>query len=111
MNRGEIWRANLPGGQGHVQAGLRPVILLQGDQFTAKVPTILVVPLSGQIATNRFPGTLVIQPDQQNGLTTASVALVFQMRVLDQRALISKIGDLDPMTLDQVVATLHTLIT
>lgn len=110
MNRGEVWRADLPTGRGHVQAGVRPVILIQNDSVTARVPTVLVVPLTGAGAAGRYPGTVLVQPDQQNGLTMPSVALVFQIQVLDQRNLLQPLGVVDPTTLDQVVAMLHSLV-
>ena len=39
------------------------------------------MPLTSKLATLRFPATVLIQPDAQNGLSVPSVALVFQMRV------------------------------
>jgi mRNA-degrading endonuclease toxin of MazEF toxin-antitoxin module len=39
-----------------------------------------------------------------------SVALVFQIQVLDQRNLLQPLGVVDPTTLDQVVAMLHSLV-
>lgn len=88
---------------------MRPAIIIQGDSYTAVLPTVLVVPLTGTLATNRFPGTLVIYPDPQNGLTVPSVALVFQTRVLDQRDLLSRMGEVDPATLAQIAALLTAM--
>ncbi len=43
----------------------------------------------------RFPGTLLVQPDPQNGLTMPSVALVFQMSALDRQNCLDPLGELD----------------
>jgi mRNA interferase MazF len=109
MKRGEIWRGRLPPAAGHVQAGERPVILIQHDTYNTQLTTVLVVPLTGTLAASQFPGTLTIQPDSQNGLTIESVALASQARALDKRDLLYRIGELDPTTLDQVGALLVAL--
>lgn len=44
MTRGEVWRVRLPSVPGHTQAGTRPAIILQADQATAALPTVLIVP-------------------------------------------------------------------
>jgi mRNA interferase MazF len=94
---------------GHTQAGIRPAVLLQEDQATASLPTVLIVPFTGTQAALRFPGTVAVQPDGQNGLTVPSVALVFQLTALDQSNCLQRLGLLDPTTLDQIFAELDKL--
>ena len=79
MKEGEIWRVQIPAAPGHAQSGQRPAIIVQELAYNNLLPTTLIVPLTGQLAASRFAGTLVIQPDPQNGLATPSVALVFQI--------------------------------
>jgi mRNA interferase MazF len=110
MRRGEVWRVRFPDPVGHVQAGERPAVLVQRDHVTPRLPTLLVVPFTSRTKTLAFPATLLVQPDGGNGLTVPSVALGFQMRAIDKRQLITHLGDLDPVTLDQVVALLDLLI-
>jgi mRNA interferase MazF len=109
MQRGEIWQVRIPFTPGHAQAGERPALLLQADTFTASLPTVLIVPFTGNTSATRFPGTLLVQPDAQNGLTTPSVALVFQVRALDKRDCVRKLGALDSQSLDQILALLDQL--
>ena len=94
MKRGEVWRVRLPSGQGHAQSGERPALILQADQFHASLPTVLVVPFTRTLATQRFPGTLLISPDGANGLTLPSVALVIQTRAIDKQACVQRLGTL-----------------
>jgi len=94
MTRGDLYWVEFPGGAGHAQAGRRPAIIVQGDQAIAKLPTILVIPCTTQQDALRFPGTVLLEPDANNGLRQPSVALVFQLTSLDKRFLGSRIGRL-----------------
>ncbi len=109
MTRREVWRVRLSSVPGHTQAGIRPAVILQEDQATAALPTVLIVPFTGTLAALRFPGTLVIQPDGQNGLQVPSVALVFQLTAIDKTNCLQRLGMLDPATRDQVLAALDRL--
>ena len=85
MRRGEVWQVNIPAAPGHEQTGERPAVILTEDVFIPVMPTVFIVPFTSSQATLRFPGTVFVQPNRQNRLTVPSVALVFQLRALDQR--------------------------
>jgi mRNA interferase MazF len=110
MRQGEIWWVRIPFTGGHEQAGERPALIVQSDAAIAALPTVLVVPFTSVLATLRFPGTLLIQPTPQNGLLVPSVALVFQMRVLDKRYCLRRMGERDMATLSQIWALLDNLL-
>jgi mRNA interferase MazF len=109
MQRGEVWKVTIPFTPGHAQAGERPAVIVQDDRFIVTLPTVLIVPFTGSQSAMRFAGTVLVQPDGQNGLTVPSVALVFQMRALDQRSCLQRLGMLDAATLDQLFAELDKL--
>ena len=109
MRRGEVWRVRLPTGSGHAQAGDRPALVVQHDAFTTSLPTILVVPFTGSMAAARFAGTLRVDPDATNGLTTPSIALAFQLRAVDQRDCLLRLGEVDAATLAAVVDLIQDL--
>ena len=109
MKKGEIWRVAIPASPGHAQAGERPAIIVQDLAFNNSLPTTLIIPLTSKMAASRFAGTVVVQPNQQNGLTAPSVALVFQLRTLDQRQCVKPLGNLDTATLGQIFAVLDQL--
>ncbi|MBL8799698.1 MAG: type II toxin-antitoxin system PemK/MazF family toxin [Planctomycetia bacterium] len=110
MNRGEVWRVRLPFRSGHAQAGDRPAVIVQAEQYGASLTTILTVPFTGQVrAARRFPGTVLVQPDGTNGLTVPSVALVFQLVALDRRDFLMLLGVLDSAALDLVLQELDRL--
>jgi mRNA interferase MazF len=109
MRRGEVWRVRLPRAAGHVQAGERPALVVQQAAVTAALPTVLVVPFTGSLAAARFPGTLRVDPDATNGLTMPSIALVFQLRAVDQPDCVQCLGEVDAATLAAVAALIHDL--
>jgi mRNA interferase MazF len=109
MQRGEVWQTDIPFTPGHVQTGERPAVIVQDDPFITTLPTILIVPFTGSQRATRFPGTVLVRPDGQNGLTVPSVALVFQLRALDKRSFLRRLGVLDAATLDQIFAQLDQL--
>lgn len=109
MKKGEIWRVSIPPAPGHSQSGVRPAIIVQELTFNNSLPTTLIVPLSSKLAARRFAGTLVIQPDQTNGLTVPSVALVFQMRNLDHQYCLKPVGEVDVATMDRIFELLDQL--
>jgi mRNA interferase MazF len=110
MKRGEVWRVRMPAVPGHTQGGERPAIILQDQPFNANLPTVLIVPFTSTIAATRFPGTLLVQPTPQSGLSFPSVALVFQLSALDKRNCLKRLGELDGNDLNQVLALLDRVM-
>jgi len=91
---GEVYLVEIPAMGGHEQAGYRPAIIFQSEQRLEELPTILIIPMTSKTKAVAFPYTLLIKPDQENHLSSPSVALVFQLRAIDQRRLKHKIGNL-----------------
>lgn len=92
MNAGDLYWVEFPTGAGRAQAGRRPAIIVQGSAASSHLPTVLLVPLTTQLDALRFPGTVLVEPDKKNGLLRVSVALVFQLSVLDKRLMRSRLG-------------------
>jgi mRNA interferase MazF len=109
MRKGEIWQVDIPFTPGHAQAGVRPAVVMEDDSYIPALPVLLIVPFTGSQSTARFPGTVLVQADGQNGLTVSSVALVFQMRALDKRYFLHRLGTLDTTTLDEIFEELDRL--
>ena len=98
MARGEIWTVDIPvpaGKPRHEQLGIRPGIVVQADKAVSQLPTTIVIPATSRQEARRFPYTVAIQPSLQNGLERPSVLLVFQIRAIDKRRLIRRLGRLE----------------
>ncbi len=113
MARGDVLRIELPsppGGVGHEQAGRRPAIAVQTDLTSASLPTLMIVPLTGQLSALRFPHTIQVEPSRANGLTQPSVLLVFQLRAIDRQRILGRIGCLEQNYLDQLDAEIRRML-
>lgn len=104
--RGDVYLADLNPSRGSEQAGIRPVIIVQRDTLTRFTTTVIVVPLTSNLRRARIPGTLVI-PSGEGGLVQESVALCYQIVVLDQQRLIQKLGTLSSSYLLSLKAALN----
>ena len=113
MARGDIVYIDFPQsprGTGHEQVGRRPALVVHDDATSATLTVIMVVPFTGNLAAQRFPHTIVVDPSSTNGLTGRSVLLVFQLRAIDRRRIGNAIGCLDPQLMNQVDAEMRCLL-
>jgi len=96
MKRDDVILVELPpplGGAGREQSGRRPAIVASDD--SPGLPTIMVAPLTSQLAALRFPHTLRVEPSADNGLSVPSVILLFQLQVVDKRRVVRVVGKID----------------
>ncbi len=101
LKRSEVWLANLDPTQGSEQAGIRPVIIFQNDIVSLFSTTTIAIPLTTNQRRASLPICLLIEQGD-GGLAQASVALCFQMRVLDKARLIRRLGQLNTETIAQL---------
>lgn len=91
MKPGDVWIVHIPELGTHEQSGVRTAVIVAS--VTKTIMTI--IPCTGNKAALRFPCTLPIAPTRKNGLTSASIALIFHIRAIDTSFLKKKIGELD----------------
>jgi len=88
MERGDVVRVDLPqphGTPGSEQFGERPAVVIQIDAATANLSTVLLVPFTSKQKAMRLHGSVLVQSTPTNGLDVDSVALVSQLRAIDQK--------------------------
>ena len=95
LKRGDVCLASLDPTQGSEQAGVRPVIIFQNNIVSQFSTTVVTIPLTTNLRRADLPICLKINKGN-GGLTQDSVALCFQIRVLDKMRLIRKLGELPP---------------
>lgn len=91
---GEIWYANLGSPDGHIQGGIRPVLIRSNNTFNLFSPIVWIIPISSQI--NKYsPVHVFIERNYENGLKKDSIALIEQMKPIGKYQLISRIGKIN----------------
>ncbi len=93
--RGDIYLADLNPSRGSEQAGIRPVIIVQRNNLERFTRTVVVVPLTSNTRRARIPGTVLIRAGE-GGLAQDSVALCYQIVVIDRQRLQRHLGTLSP---------------
>ena len=101
MRRGEIWWAELGPYRDLEQTGRRPVVVWQSDSLTARLQSVLVVPLTTDLDRARLAGTALISASE-TGLPSDSVALAFQMRAVPRASLKTMVRALSPAELAEL---------
>jgi len=100
MARGDVLLIRLPDSDQREEKGTRPAIAVQTD--TAISPMLMVIPITSSLGAKRFPFTVKLDPSEANGLTLPSIALVFQLRAIDPKRIVRKIGELEAEYLAQI---------
>lgn len=90
--------ADLNPTRGSEQAGIRPVIVFQNNVLSKFTTTVLTIPLTTNLRRAALPSCVKITQGQ-GGLTSDSVALCHQLRVLDKVRLHRKPGALSQETI------------
>ena len=71
------------------------------------MPIVSIVPFTSQLDALRFPYTVRVEPTSENGLTTSSVALVFQSTSVDRVRFRARLGALSPEDMAKIDAVLR----
>ena len=101
VKRGEVWLADLNPVRGSEQAGMRPVLVLQHDTVGKFTTTVIAIPFTTNLRRAALPTCLRVAQGE-GGLTSDSVLLCHQLRVLDKTRLRRKLGAVGRQTLAAV---------
>jgi len=105
VTRGEIWLADLNPTRGSEQAGSRPVLVLQNDAINDFTSTLIAIPFTTNLRRATLPSCVRVAQGE-GGLSSDSVVLCHQLRVLDKSRLYRKLGSVSRQTLDDVESRL-----
>ena len=99
--RGDIYLADLNPSRGSEQAGVRPVILVQRHNLDRFTRTVVVIPVTTNLRRAQIPGTVLIAAGE-GGLNQESVALCYQIVVIDRQRLQRQLGTLSTIYLQRL---------
>ena len=94
--RGMIVMVDLPLGNGSVQGGTRPAVVISNDKGNKFSPVLIVVPLTSRVK-KYMPTHYTIEPSVVNGLTKTSIALAEQIITVGKDMVRNVIGTLEEM--------------
>jgi mRNA interferase MazF len=100
--RGEIYLTALEPTVGHEIRKTRPALVIQNDIGNEFSATTIVAPVSSTVLIPLSPVHVVLAESVQTGLFRPSVALLNQIRTVDRRRLMKRLGTIDRPTMDLV---------
>src|SRR5215475_2238421 len=99
--RGEVYLATFDPTVGSEIQRTRPALILQNDIANRHSPITIVAAITSQFAEPLYPTEVLITPPE-GGLTTPSVVLLNQIRSIDRRRLVRRLGRVSAATMEQV---------
>ncbi|MFB6099940.1 MAG: type II toxin-antitoxin system PemK/MazF family toxin [Candidatus Nanohalobium sp.] len=106
MEKGEISVVKIPKNDGHEQYGTRPAVVLSDTDDDIAI----VIPFTSNTQALKFPNTLKVEPNSENGLDQTSIALIFQTRAIDEKRLQGKIGKLGQDKIQEIDSKLKNIL-
>ena len=99
--RGMIVMVDLPLGNGSVQGGTRPAVVISNNKGNKFSPVLIVVPLTSRVK-KYMPTHHTIEPSMINGLSKTSIALAEQIITVGKDMVRNIIGTLDEIDINFV---------
>lgn len=99
--RGEVWLVSFDPTIGAEIKKTRPALILQNDIANRASPITIVAAITSQFEEHIYPTEVLIKAPEA-GLTVDSVALLNQIRSIDQRRLVRRLGVARPATMMNV---------
>lgn len=101
VKRGDILLMDLKGAVGSEQAGVRPVLVVQNDMGNKYSPCLIVLPITTKKMKRAMPTHVMIKA-YESDLKEDSVVLAEQVKTLDKKRVIQKIGAASEKTMKAV---------
>jgi len=79
----------------------RPALVIQNDIDNRHSPITIVAALTSKVLGERYPTEVVLQPPE-GGLTSPSAVLLNQIRSVDKKRVVQRLGRLKPETMARV---------
>jgi len=99
--RGEIYLVNFDPTIGSEIQKTRPALILQNNISNQYSPITIVAALTSQFDTELYPTEILINPPE-GGLSYPSVVLLNQIRSIDRKRLVKRLGIISDELMEQV---------
>ncbi|MGQ9845259.1 MAG: type II toxin-antitoxin system PemK/MazF family toxin [Caldisericia bacterium] len=101
IKRGDVFLVDLTSSSGSEQSGLRPVLIIQNDIGNQYSPTVIIAAITSKVVEELYPIVIKVN-EKEGGLDKESYVLLNQIRTIDKKRLIKKIGKLKKDTMDKI---------
>lgn len=93
IKRGDLFYYDFGTREGSIQSGVRPVLVVQADDYNRNAPTIIVACLTAVIKKRYLPSHIILGEDF--GLKKPSMVLLEQIQTVNKEHLTDYIGSVD----------------
>ena len=93
IERGDLFYYDFGSREGSIQSGLRPVMVVQANNFNANAPTVIVAALTSVIKKQYLPSHIVL--GENYGLKKPSMVLLEQVQTVNKKELTEYVGTVD----------------
>jgi mRNA interferase MazF len=108
--RGEVWRVNLDPTVGAEMQKTRPAVIVSSDSVGV-LPVKLIAPVTDW--KDRYAHSswhVRIDPDAANGLAKTSAVDALQLRGVDTRRLVTKLGRVSAAKMEEIAAVIAAVV-
>lgn len=99
--RGEVYLVTFDETLGAEIKKTRPALILQNDISNRYSPITIVAAITSQFDEPPYPTDVIVRPPE-GGLKTDSVVQLNQIRSIDRRRLVKRLGKIKPETMERV---------
>jgi len=100
--RGEIYLTALDPTIGHEIRKTRPALIIQNDILNEHLATTTVAAITSTVRFPLSPVHVLLEANQATGLAVPSVAVLNQLRTVDRRRFVKRLGAVDADIMRQV---------
>lgn len=105
--RGEVWNVSLDPAVGHEIRKTRPAVIVTSDVYNTHNWVVVIMPLTSHREAE-YDQVLIHPPE--GGLIATTVTLPDQLRAVDRRRLVERLGTLKPTTMLSIDRSLKILL-
>ncbi|MDY6893532.1 MAG: type II toxin-antitoxin system PemK/MazF family toxin [Chloroflexota bacterium] len=109
IKRGDVFLVDLNPVMGTEQSGIRPALIIQIDKANKNSPHTIIIPFTTKIGKAVLPSHVNI-PAGVGGLAKDSVLLCEQIRVIDKKRIVSKMGNIGAENIQAVAAAIRVIL-
>ncbi len=104
----EIWVANLDPGRGTETGKVRPILVVQTDLLNKIHPSTLICPITTNIQLKSEILRVNLKKGQANVKEDCDI-MIDQIRAIDNKRLIKKVGDLPTVLIEKVIENISII--